>query len=85
MKSDNNKKTDIKRMNTVLYCILNQIKSISILLYPIIPETIEKIFISIGLEKKDITLKSIENLNLIKPGTKIKKTSILFKKIENDN
>ena len=79
------KKTDIKRMNTVLYCILNQIKSISILLYPIIPETIEKIFISIGLEKKDITLKSIENLNLIKPGTKIKKMSILFKKIENDN
>ena len=37
------KKTNPARMNTVLYCILNQIKSIGVLLYPIIPQSIEKI------------------------------------------
>ena len=50
------KNTDIKRMNTVLYCILNQIKSISILLYPIMPNSVEKTFKYLGLENRDIAL-----------------------------
>ena len=72
-------------MNTVVYCILNQIKSISILLYPVIPETIEKNFKILGLNKEDITFKNLENLQLLKPNNKINKTLILFKKIEDDN
>ena len=79
------KKSDPKRMNTVVYCILNQIKSISILLYPVIPETIEKNFKILGLNKEDITFKNLENLQLLKPNNKINKTLILFKKIEDDN
>ncbi len=78
------KNTDIKRMNTVLYCILNQIKSISILLYPIIPNSVEKTFKYLGLENRDIALKNINNFNLLKPGSKINKVDILFKKIESE-
>ena len=71
-------------MNTVLYCILNQIKSISILLYPIIPNSVEKTFKYLGLENRDIALKNINNFNLLKPGSKINKVDILFKKIESE-
>ena len=79
------KKNNLNRMNTVLYCILNQIKSISILLYPVMPDSIEKIFNTINLKKEDLNIEQIKNLNLLKPGKQIKKSNILFKKIENDN
>ena len=72
-------------MNTVLYCALNQIKSISILLYPLMPNSIEKTFHALGLANDDIKLKNAESLNLLKPGSLIKKTDILFKKIDNDS
>jgi len=78
------KKSNLGRMNTVLYCILNQIKSISILLYPIMPNSIERIFQLMGLKKEDIALVEVENLKLLKPGNSIKKGDILFKKIESE-
>ena len=79
------KKSNLNRMNTVLYCVLNQIKSISILLYPIIPNSIEKTFSVFGLKKEDITISNAGDLKLLKPGSIIKKSNILFKKIDNDN
>ena len=79
------KKTNPARMNTVLYCILNQIKSIGVLLYPIIPQSIEKIFETLSLKKEDILLKNIENNKIPKPGNSINMSKILFKKIENDS
>ena len=39
-------------MYTVLYCILNQIKSISILLHPIMPNSTDKILDILSVEKK---------------------------------
>jgi len=78
------KKINPVRMNTVLYCILNQIKSISILLYPIMPNSIEKTFETMALKKEDIALSKVEDLKLLKPGSSIKKGDILFKKIERD-
>ena len=78
------KKTNTVKMNTVLYCILNQIKSISILLYPIMPNSINKIINLLGLKTKDINLAAVENTKLLKPGSLIKKSDILFKKIESD-
>tara|TARA_B100000579_G_scaffold436435_1_gene462379 strand:+ start:4602 stop:6143 length:1542 start_codon:yes stop_codon:yes gene_type:complete len=80
----NLKKSNLSRMNTVLYCILNQIKSISILLYPIMPNSIEKNIQLMGLKKEDISLHNVENLNLLKPGNSIKKGDILFKKIDSE-
>ena len=78
------KKTNLERMNTVLYCALNQIKSIAILLYPIMPSSIEKIFKSMSLKKDDISLKNIEKVNFLKPGNIILKSEILFKKIDSE-
>ena len=78
------KKSNLSRMNTVLYCILNQIKSISILLYPIMPNSIEKTIKLMSLKKDDINLNNVRNLKLLKPGTSIKKGDILFKKIDSD-
>ena len=72
-------------MDTILYTILNQIRSISILLYPIIPNSASKTLDTLGVKKDDISVNKIENTNYLKPGTKIKTSSILFKKIENDN
>jgi len=79
------KKTNLNRMNTVLYCILNQIKSISILLNPIMPESTNKILEILAIKQKDRILKTVENSKFLKSGTIIKKSDILFKKIENDN
>ena len=79
------KKNNPQRMNTVLYVVLNQIRSISILLYPIIPISTSKVLDAFGLDKNERQIKSIENSSFLKPGVLIKKTDILFKKIENDN
>ena len=79
------KKSKPERMATVLYNILNQIRSISILLYPIIPESTSKVLDILGVDKKERNLKSIENVKFLKSGNIIKQSEILFKKIENDN
>ena len=79
------KKDNPERMATILYNILNQIRSISILLYPVIPESASKVLDAFGIEKNKRNLKSIENSKFLKPGKLIKKLNILFKKIENDN
>ena len=79
------KKTNSERMNTVLYNILNQIRSISILLYPIIPDSTNKALDILGIKKEDRVISKIVNLKFLKPGNIIKKANILFKKIENDN
>jgi len=79
------KKDNPERMATILYNILNQIRSISILLYPVIPESASKVLDTLGIEKNERNLKSIENSKFLKPGKFIKKLNILFKKIENDN
>ena len=79
------KKTNIDRMNNILYTIVTQIKNITILLSPIIPISSEKIFDIMNLKKEDRLLKSINNENIFDHNLEFKKTSILFKKIENDN
>ena len=79
------KEKNPKRMNTILYTILNQIRSISILLNPIIPIATEKVLSTLSIEMTSINLESLKNIKILKPGIKLKKTDILFKKIENDN
>jgi len=79
------KKTNVERMNTILYTIVTQIKNISILLSPIIPISSHKILDIMNLKKDDRFLKSISNKNVFDHNLEFKKTSILFKKIENDN
>jgi methionyl-tRNA synthetase len=79
------KKTDIKKMNKVIYSIVTQIKNITILLSPIIPLSTNKILNVLNLEDKDRLISSISNKNIFDHDKELKKTEILFKKIDNDN
>ena len=79
------KTNNVDRMNNIMYTIVTQIKNISILLSPIIPISSEKILDIMNIEKNDRFLKSINNKNIFDHNLQFKKTSILFKKIENDN
>ena len=79
------KKSDKLRLNTIIYVSLELIRKITILLYPIIPDTSLKVMNIFNLNINDIkfmTLKENENL---KRGSKINKIDILFKKIENND
>ena len=79
------KKSDFKRLNTIVYVALELIRKITILLYPIMPETSAKVLKNFGIEEDKIELKSIIDNEFLKPGDKINKFEILFKKIENND
>jgi methionyl-tRNA synthetase len=79
------KKTNIDRMNTILFTIVSQIKNISILLNPIIPISSDKILDIMNLKKNDRLISSINNNDIFDHDIEFNKTSILFKKIEDDN
>ena len=79
------KKNKPERMKTILYVILNQIKSISILLNPVMPISTDKVLTSLGINQSNRTLEVVKNHKFLKPGGTVKELNILFKKIENDN
>ena len=79
------KKKDPERMNAILYTITEQIKNISILLSPIIPDSTNKILKTMNIDQKKIKITDILNENLFDHNKELKDLDILFKKIENDN
>ena len=79
------KKKDLIRLNTIVYTSLELIRKVTILLYPIIPETSLKVLKIFGIEEIDLKYQSIIDHNYIKKGSKIKKIGILFKKIEKND
>ena len=79
------KKDDKERMNTIVYTSLEMIRKISFMLYPIIPNSIEKALKIFNLDSGDINFESIGSHNYLKAGNKINKIDILFKKIEKKN
>ena len=79
------KKNDRERLDTIVYTALEIIRKISFMLYPIIPESIEKALKIFNLKPNDIIFESIGVHNLLKSGDDINKIDILFKKIEKNN
>ena len=79
------KKDDEKRLNTIIYTSLELIRKISFMLYPIIPDTIEKALTIFNLKISDISFQSIGLHDYLKSGSSVKKIDILFKKIEKNN
>ena len=75
------KKTDKKRLNTIVYVALEIIRKISILLYPIIPESSLKALHIFDISEKDIDFDTILDNNFLNKGDKINKIEILFNKI----
>lgn len=72
-----------KELENVLYELTESLRLISILIYPFLPGTSEKIFEQLGLDKKDILWKNLK-YGLLKSGTNVKKGEVLFRKIENN-
>jgi methionyl-tRNA synthetase len=79
------KKDDKDRLNTIVYTSLEVIRKISFMLYPIIPDSIDKALKIFNLNSNDINLQSIASHNYLKAGNDINKIDILFKKIEKKN
>ena len=76
------KKDDLNRLNAIVYTSLEVIRKISFMLYPIIPDTVEKALKIFNLNPVDINLESIASHKNLKPGNDLNKIEILFKKIE---
>ena len=76
-----NKKGDQKRLNTIIYTSLELIRKISIMLYPIIPNSSLKCLGAFNIKEKDIQFDTIKLHNFLKLNNKISKIDILFKKI----
>ncbi len=79
------KKTDTNRMNTIMFTIVEQIKNISILLNPLIPNATNKILDIINIPIKDRNIESIKKNNILNHALYLKKVEILFAKVENDH
>ena len=79
------KKNDKDRLNTIIYTSLELIRKITILLYPIIPETSLKVMTIFNYSEKDIKFDTILDNNFIKKGINLNKIGILFKKIEKND
>ncbi len=79
------KKKDPDRMNVILFTIVQQIKNISILLNPIIPDSTKKVLNTINIYDEQIRMKNISNFGLFDHNKELKDLEILFTKIENDN
>ncbi len=79
------KKSDLIRLNTIVYTTLEIVRKITFLLYPIIPETSLKALKIFNLSEKDIKFKTISNNEFIIKGNMINKIDILIKKIEKND
>ena len=82
IKNHGKKKDDKDRLNTIVYTSLEMIRKISFMLYPVIPDSIEKALKIFNLNSNDIKLESITSHKYLKTGSNINKIDILFKKIE---
>ena len=76
------KKTDTKRMNSVLFSIVEQIKNISILLLPIIPNSANKVLDILNINKELRVISQINNGGDLNHDKELGNIEILFKKVE---
>ena len=76
------KKTDAKKMNSILYSIVEQIKNISILLLPIIPISANKILDIMNIKKELRNITEINKNISLNHDKELGNIEILFKKVE---
>ena len=72
-------------MNTILFTTVEQIKNISLLLNPVIPLSTNTILDKLNIKNEDRLFKNIFNNKLLNHDLILKKSEILFKKVDNDN
>ncbi len=79
------KKNDVQRLNTIIYTSFELIRKISILLYPVIPNSSLKVLNMFNVNEKMLNIETINNHEFLKPGLKINKINILFNKVINND
>ena len=79
------KKSDILRLNTIVYVAMELIRKITIMLYPVIPASSLKVLNIFDIKENDIKFDSIQNHETLRKGTKINKINILFNKIDKND
>ena len=75
------KKDDQKRLNTIIYTSLELLRKISLLLYPVIPNSSLKVLSIFNIKEENLSVETITNNNFLKPDLELKKIGILFNKI----
>jgi methionyl-tRNA synthetase len=76
------KKTDIERMNTVLFVTIDNIRKISIMLIPFMPESSNKILDLIGIDMAERTFDYIDSKSLQAYKKEIGDVKPIFPKID---
>ncbi len=76
------KKDDKLRLSTIVYTSIELIRKISILLYPVMPQTSIKVLNALNIKETNINISSLKNNEILEENTKISKLEILFKKIQ---
>ena len=79
------KKDDQNRLNTIIYTSLELLRKISLLLYPVIPNSSLKALSIFNIKEKDLSIDSIKDHEFLKPNLELKKIGILFNKINSDD
>ena len=79
------KKSDLKRLNTINYVSLELIRKMSILLYPIIPNSALKSLNIFGIKENEIDFNTLVDNESLIPNSKLLKINILFKKVEKND
>ena len=79
------KKNDTKRLNTIIYTSLELIRKISILLYPVIPDSSLKALSIFSINEDKINIETIKNHEFLIPDIKLSKINILFNKVTSDD
>ncbi len=76
------KKNDELRLSTIVYTAIELIRKISILLYPVIPQTTVKVLKTFNIKENQIDFITLQDNEILKEKDKINKLDILFKKID---
>ena len=76
------KKEDNLRLSTIVYTAIELIRKITILLYPVIPQTSIKVLNTFNIKEDEINFLSLQHNEILKEKNKLNKLDILFKKIE---
>ncbi len=70
------------RINTILFTVCEQIKNISVLLHPIIPESTLNVLKVMNINTDKISIDLIQNLKSFDHDQELKKLNILFNKVD---
>ena len=76
------KKEDNLRLSTIVYTSIELIRKITILLYPVMPQTSIRVLNALNIKEEEITISSLQENEILKEKNVINKLDILFRKIE---